>query len=96
MDLMVFIGRRLKEIRLGKSLTQEQFAEKYGFNYKFYQNLESGRNKYIRLDTVERLADACGMKIWEFLTPPNGKFARSCAKRIPGKPGRPRSVKSSL
>lgn len=92
MDLMVFIGRRLKEIRLGKSLTQEQFAEKYGFNYKFYQNLESGRNKYIRLDTVERLADACGMKIWEFLTPPNGSYARLCTKRVPGKPGRPAKI----
>jgi len=95
MDLMLFIAVRLKAIRDSKGLTQEKFAEKIGFNYKFYQNLESGRNKYIRMDTVERLAEACDMKIWEFLTPPDPKFLERCSKHQPPKPGRPRKGDSA-
>lgn len=53
---MVFIGNRSRQLRLQKGLAQEQFAEHAGFNYKFYQNIESARQKYMRIDTVERLA----------------------------------------
>ena len=92
MDYMVFIGKRLKEFRLSTGLTQEKFAEQSGFDYKFYQDLESGRNKYIRLDTILRLSEACKMQPWEFLKPPNEEFVKSCKKRVAGKPGRPKKI----
>ncbi|MDX8415123.1 helix-turn-helix domain-containing protein [Intestinicryptomonas porci] len=90
MVLTVFIGNRSKQLRLQKGLTQEQFAEYAGFNYKFYQNIESARQKYMRIDTVERLAQAFEMPIWEFLTPPDENFLKSCKKRKVGKTGRPK------
>ncbi|MBE6412193.1 MAG: helix-turn-helix transcriptional regulator [Opitutales bacterium] len=93
MDYMLFIGKRLKDLRLQANLTQEQFSEQAGFNYKFYQNLESGRNKYIRLDTIERLAKSYNMQLWEFLKPPDDSYLKDCKKRIPGKPGRPKKNK---
>lgn len=87
---MLFIGKRLKDLRLQANLTQEQFAEKAGFNYKFYQNLESSRNKYIRLDTIERLAKSHNIPLWEFLKPPNEAYTKDCIKRVPRKVGRPK------
>lgn len=95
MNLMVFIGRRSRELRFQKGLTQEQFAERAGFNYKFYQNIESARQKYMRIDTVERLAEAFGMEIWDFLTPPSEEFLKACKRRKAGKVGRPKAAKKT-
>ena len=44
----------------------------------------------MRIDTVERLAQAFEMPIWEFLTPPDENFLKSCKKRKAGKSGRPK------
>jgi len=57
-------------------LTQEAFAEKYGFSYKYYQKLESGRKKQIWLGTVERLAKAFGLEAWELLAPKEPKLGK--------------------
>jgi transcriptional regulator with XRE-family HTH domain len=48
-------------------LTQEAFAEKFGFSYKYYQKIESGRKKQIWLETVERLAKAFGLEVSQLL-----------------------------
>lgn len=89
MDWMVFIARRLKELRAEKGITQEAFAEKAGFNYKYYQGLELSRSKCIRLDTVERLASAFNMEVWEFLKAPDKDFLNRCNEKPPSKIGRP-------
>lgn len=91
---MLFLAKRARDLRVQQGLTQAQFAERAGFNHRFYQNIESGRNKYIRLDTVDRLANAHQMEIGEFLTPPDDKYLKDCQKRSPGKRGRPRLDKS--
>lgn len=63
------ISIRLKELRAAAKLTQEEFAEIAGIGYKFYQQIESGRKKLIRLDTIQRLAEAYDLEIWEFFHP---------------------------
>jgi DNA-binding XRE family transcriptional regulator len=35
--------KRLKQLRKNAGLTQEQFAERAGISYKYYQQIESGR-----------------------------------------------------
>lgn len=37
--------------------------------YKYYQHIEAGRHTQVRLDTLDRLATAFGLKGWELLTP---------------------------
>jgi transcriptional regulator with XRE-family HTH domain len=49
---------RLKQLRKDAGLTQEQFAERAGMSYKYYQQVEAGRKRDLRLSTLERLARA--------------------------------------
>jgi transcriptional regulator with XRE-family HTH domain len=60
---------RLKALRIARGLTQEEFAEKSGFSYKYYQALEAGRKRNMRLETLDRLAKAHGLESWQLLLP---------------------------
>ncbi len=63
------LASRLRRLRQRHKLTQEQFAESIGLNYKFYQQIEAGRKKQIWLETVERLAKGFGLEPWQLLAP---------------------------
>ena len=43
-------------------LTQEAFATTCGISYKYYQAIENGVQNDMRLSTLERLADAYGIR----------------------------------
>jgi transcriptional regulator with XRE-family HTH domain len=58
---------RVKEFREANGLSQEAFAERAGLTYKYYQHVEAGRKRDIRLSTLEKLAVACGIELWELL-----------------------------
>ena len=60
--------RRLKQLRLAAGLTQEQFAERAGMSYKYYQQIEAGRKADLRLSTLERLARAHLIKLSSLLS----------------------------
>ena len=60
---------RLKSLRLQRGMTQEAFAEASGISYKYYQAVEQGLKKDLRLSTIIRLAKAHGMEAWELLKP---------------------------
>jgi transcriptional regulator with XRE-family HTH domain len=63
------LASRLRRLRQRHQLTQEQFAETIGLNYKFYQQIEAGRKKQIWLETVERLAAGFGLEAWQLIAP---------------------------
>jgi transcriptional regulator with XRE-family HTH domain len=58
---------RVKTLRETLGLSQEAFAEKAGLGYKYYQSVEAGRKRDIRLSTLEKLAKACGLELRELL-----------------------------
>ena len=58
---------RVREIREAHGLSQEAFAERAGLKYKHYQSMEAGRKVNIRFFTLEKLAKACGLELWELL-----------------------------
>ncbi len=60
---------RLRELREAHGLTQEAFAERSGISYKYYQAVEAGRKRELRLSTLERLASAYGLEVWQLLAP---------------------------
>ena len=69
---------RLKALRKHHGLTQEAFAEGSGFAYKYYQGIENGGKRDLRLSTVERLAKAYGIDVAQLVGPtvPKTKFRR--------------------
>ena len=71
---------RLRELRLQRDLTQEKFAEQAGLKYKHYQAVEAGRKPDLRLSTIEKLAKALGLEIWELFLPPASYVAKARAK----------------
>jgi len=60
---------RLRQLRRVHDLTQEQFAEAAGISYKYYQAIEAGRKAELRLSTLDRLARAYGVQVWQLLAP---------------------------
>ena len=60
---------RLKELRKIHRLTQEEFSEASGISYKYYQAIESGEKRELRISTLERLAKPYGIEVWQLLSP---------------------------
>lgn len=58
---------RVRELREARGLSQEAFAEKAGLTYKYYQHVEAGRKRDLRISTVEKLAKACSMELYDLL-----------------------------
>ena len=73
---------RLKQLRKVHGLTQEQFAELTGISYKYYQAVEAGRKPDLRLSTLQRLASAYGIEVWQLLAPTQPK-SKAPQKRPP-------------
>ena len=82
---------RLRALRDARGLTQEQFAEQSGISYKYYQAVEAGRKKDLRLSTLDRLAKAHGLETWQLLLPGGKAEAGSKPKKV--RPPGPRPAK---
>jgi transcriptional regulator with XRE-family HTH domain len=61
--LMRLVRKRVRELRLAKSLRQEDMCQ-FGFEYKYYQRIEYGQ-KNLSLKTLNKLAKAFGIRIAE-------------------------------
>ncbi len=83
----------LKQLRRMHGLTQEAFAERAGMSYKYYQAVEAGRKEHLRLSTLERLAQAYGLEVYELLSPelpPSAQPKRHRGKKLKPKGGKSR------
>jgi transcriptional regulator with XRE-family HTH domain len=59
---------RIKELREGRGLTQEEAAKLAGLGTRQrWNDLEAGRRLNIELDTLERIAKALGVKARDLL-----------------------------
>lgn len=58
---------RVKQVREAIGLTQEQFAERAGLDYKYYQHVEAGRKPNLGMETLLKLAKGTGLELWELL-----------------------------
>ena len=65
--LFELVLKRLRKLRLEQGLTQEAFAEKAQISYKYYQAIEEGRKKDLRLSTLDKLARAHEISLSRFL-----------------------------
>lgn len=65
-DLRGRVGSRLRQLRLGHRLTQEQLAERAGLSHKFVGEVERGRANPT-LTTLAALGDALGVGLVDLL-----------------------------
>lgn len=61
-------GRRVKQLRKAKSLTQEALGHKAGIDYKYLGEIERGV-KTSSFSTIEKLAKALDVDSYEFFLP---------------------------
>ena len=61
------LGRKIKEFRRRKGITQEQLAELTKTSYKYIQRIEGKTPPDVRLSTIEKLAKALKVKPVELL-----------------------------
>ncbi len=61
-------GKKVKEVRQKRGMTQEELAEQAKTSYKYIQRIEGKTPPDIRLGTVERIANALKISISSLLT----------------------------
>lgn len=87
-DTAKLLLERVKALRLSLGLSQEAFAEKVGLGYKYYQSVEAGRRRDLRLSTLEKLATGCSLKLCDLL---NFNFEPPALANAPKKSGAKKS-----
>ncbi|OPY66473.1 MAG: HTH-type transcriptional regulator ImmR [Syntrophorhabdaceae bacterium PtaU1.Bin034] len=65
MSVKELVGRRIKEVRQAKGLSQEALSEKIGMSAKYLSSIEWGKENPT-LDTLIKLADALHRNIKYF------------------------------
>lgn len=60
----ILLGRRLRDIRKAKGLTQEQLGSKADVSYKFIGEIERGQQNP-SFDTLVKIADALEVELFE-------------------------------
>lgn len=65
MDTLKLFGKRLKEIRKSKNITQEQLAEMIGLEPKQICRIENG-NCFTTFEKLQKIAQTLDVEIYEF------------------------------
>lgn len=61
MQLKILLGKRVRELRKNKKMTQETLAELVDIDYKNIGKIETGQN-YPSAKTLEKIAESLGVK----------------------------------
>lgn len=65
MDIKEIFGEKVKLLRKGKELSQEELALKSGLNRPYISGIEQGKRN-VSLEVMEKLAEALDIEIKEF------------------------------
>jgi transcriptional regulator with XRE-family HTH domain len=66
MNIRKKLGKRIKELRQERGLSQEAFAHSAGLDRTYIPSIEKGERN-ISLEVIEKIAKALGLKISELL-----------------------------
>ena len=61
------LGVCMKQLRAKKGMTQGDIVRATGLERSYVSNLEAGKIKHPRIHTVDKIAQAFGMKLSEFI-----------------------------
>ncbi|MDD5741948.1 MAG: helix-turn-helix domain-containing protein [Candidatus Peribacteraceae bacterium] len=67
-DIRIRLAERIRQLRAEHELTQEKLAQRAGLSLYYIQILESRQpKKNATIITLEKLAHAFDMEVWQFL-----------------------------
>ncbi|GMX66750.1 helix-turn-helix transcriptional regulator [Paenibacillus elgii] len=66
-DILRFVGMKIKDLRKGAGLTQEELGEKAGFHTTYIGGLERGERN-INLSNLEQIASSLGVEVAELFS----------------------------
>ena len=72
-DLRPVLGVRIKKLRRGLNLSQEELASRAGLHWTYLSDLERGQQTPT-LDLLNRVARGCRVTLAEFFAPFNKPF----------------------
>jgi transcriptional regulator with XRE-family HTH domain len=75
------LGARIKELRKGRQLSQDQLSEKINIDPKHLSRIEVGKS-YPSLDTLEKIAKALGVEIKDFFEFMHHKQSKELTENI--------------
>lgn len=81
MDICEVVGRRLRELRKLKGLSQEKMAEQAGVNAKYYSEIERGKRN-VTLKVLAKIADNLGVTLEEIFRFPAGETRSPSEEQI--------------
>jgi len=61
-NIRTSLGKKIKELRNKRKLTQEELAYETGIDYKYLQRIEGKTPPNIKIETIEKLAKALNVK----------------------------------
>lgn len=64
-DIKKLLGKKIKQIRKNRAMTQEQLAEMIGIEVPSLSNIETGKFAP-STDTLQKLGKALSVELWEF------------------------------
>jgi len=68
MDIRIRLAERIRQLRAEHELTQEKLAQKAGLSLYYIQILEAREpKKNATIITLEKLAKAFDLELWQFL-----------------------------
>lgn len=65
MDIKRKLGKRLRELRTAKKLSQEKFSFECGLDRTYIASIEQGKRN-VSIVNIEKIAKACDVSISEF------------------------------
>lgn len=66
-DILKLVGKRIREIRKDRGLTQEELGERVNFHYSYIGRIERGE-KNISLVNLGKIADALGVGVHQLFS----------------------------
>lgn len=66
-DIKIKLGRRIKELRAKKKMTQEELAGAAEIDYKYLQTIEGKNPPNAKIETLEKIAKALGVPVGKLL-----------------------------
>ncbi len=91
-ELMQQLGRRIRDLRRAQERTQEEIAEMAGLSSTYLVRIERGRHS-VTLETLRRIADALGIKLWKLVVPEDHALAAELPKPPARRVARPKARK---